>query len=497
VRTLNRDELFSCLSAGMRADVERAGHALARAHAVSVATHIDADGISAAAIASTALSRAGKSSDVSFHKKLDEQVLASLRKKRADIVWFTDFGSGSLSKIEGIESVVTDHHVPEEGTKAFGKKGQTSLGDFSSIVHLNPQVHGISGANELSGAGCTFLAALALDEKNSDLAHLAVLGAVGDLQDQKSKRLEGLNRMILDVARSNGSVEATEDIRYFGRETRPLHKMLEFSSDPFLPRITGNEEGALGFLLELGIELKEGEAWRTWSNLTPTEKNRIISELRDYLIGMRRRQEVVDRLVGEVYVFPKERKGTPLRDSKEFATLLNACGRHGRAEVGLRICMGERGEVLSEGEALLRDHRSALSKALAWAKGSGIIRLKNIQFFDAGDEIEDTIVGTVAGMLLGSEGADRTAPMVAFAESTEYSDEPKLKTSGRGTQELVSKGMDLSEAMKKAAELVGGIGGGHNIAAGATIPAGRRDEFLDKLDEVVGIQITRKAQRRE
>ena len=493
---MNRDELLNHLPAGMHADIERAAHALARAHTVAIATHIDADGISAAAIASTALKRAGKNSEVSFHKKLDEQVLNSLKAKKTDIVWFTDFGSGSLSKIEGIESVVTDHHVPEEGTKAFGKKGQTSLGDFSSIVHLNPQVHGISGANELSGAGCTFLAVLALDEKNSDLAHLAVLGAVGDLQDQKTRRLEGPNRLVLDVAQANGSVEAVQDIRYFGRETRPLHKMLEYSSDPYLPRITGNEEGALGFLLELGIELKEGETWRTWSNLTASEKNSIISELKDYLTSMRRRQEVVDRLVGEVYVFPKERKGTPLRDSKEFATLLNACGRHGRAEVGLRICMGERGEVLSEGDALLRNHRSALSKALAWAKGSGIIRLKNIQFFDAGDEIEDTIVGTVAGMLLGSEGADRTAPMVAFAESTEYSDEPKLKASGRGTQELVSKGMDLSEAMKRAAELVGGIGGGHNIAAGATIPASRRDEFLGKLDEVVGSQITKRAQRR-
>jgi single-stranded-DNA-specific exonuclease len=492
---MNRDEILDRLPRGMRVDAERAGRALAHASTVSIATHIDADGISAAAIANLALERAGIRSDVSFHKKLDEQVLETLKEKKADLVWFTDFGSGSLSKIEGIECVVTDHHVPEEGTKAFDKKGQTSLGDFSSIVHLNPQLHGVSGANELSGAGCTFLAAVALDEKNLDLAHLGILGAVGDLQDQKSKRLEGLNRVVLEAAQSNGSIEAIEDIRYFGRETRPLHKMLEFSSDPYLPRITGNEEGALGFLLELGIELKEGNAWRTWSDLAANEKKRIISELKEYLLASRRRQEVADRLVGEVYVLLKERKGTPLRDSKEFATLLNACGRHGKAEVGLKICAGDRGEALLEGEALLRDHRSALSKALAWAKGSGIIRLRNIQFFDAGDEIEDTIVGTVAGMLLGSEGADRSAPMVAFAESTEYSDEPKLKASGRGTQELVSKGMDLSAAMRRAAELVGGVGGGHNIAAGATIPAGRRDEFLGKLDEVVGNQITKKGQR--
>ena len=480
---------------GMKADAERAARALKEASSVAIATHIDADGISASAIAGLALKRAGISFTVSFHKKLDEQVLNSLRDGGQDLIWFTDLGSGSVSKIEGLRAVVTDHHVPEEGIKAFGAKGQTALSDFSTVLHVNPHIYGISGANEFSGAGSTFIAALAMDERNIDLAYLGVIGAVGDLQDQRTRRLEGINRALLEASEKSGTVETVQDIRYFGRETRPIHKLLEFSSDPFLPRITGNEEGALGFLLELGIELKDGNSWRTWSTLSPTEKTRIVSELREYLTALKRRPEVIDRLVGEVYVLKKEPKGTPVRDSKEFATLLNACGRHGRADIGLRICEGDRNAALNEGIVLLRDHRSALSKALAWAKGSGIIRLKNIQFFDAGDEIEETIVGTVAGMLLGSEGADRTAPMVAFAESTEYSDVPRLKASARGTQELVSKGVDLSVAIKSAAERVGGVGGGHNIAAGATIPAHRRDEFLELLDEVVGNQMFRRARQ--
>jgi RecJ-like exonuclease len=251
----------------------------------------------------------------------------------------------------------------------------------------------------------------------------------------------------------------------------------------------------LGFLLELGIELKEGDAWRSWSDLTKTEKDSILAALRDHLSSMKRRPEVIERLVGEVYAFQKEKKGSPLRDAKEFATLLNACGRHGKAEVGLAICSGDRGSALEEGMVLLRDHRSAIAKALTWAKGSGVIRMKNVQFFDAGDEIEDTIVGTVAGMLLGTEGADRTAPMVAFAESTEYSDSPKMKASARGTQDLVSRGMDLCAAMRTAAERVGGAGGGHNIAAGATIPADKRDEFLAALDSLVGSQLNARGQR--
>jgi len=479
----------------MWSSARKAAEELKRCGFVQVASHIDADGVAAASIANGALARAGVRTEIEFFKKLDQAAIDSLREGRSDALWFTDLGSGSLSKIEGAKAIISDHHVPEPGSGTARRGGQAVLTDFSSVVHVNPHLHGLSGANELSGAGSTFLVAAAMDPMNVDLAHLAVLGAVGDLQDQKSRRLEGLNRAVLRVAQDKGLVEAVHDIRYFGRETRPVHKMLEFSSDPFLPRITGNEEGALGFLLELGIELKEGDSWRTWADLTETERGSIVTALQDYLLSMRRRQDTIDRLSGEVYVFLKEPRKTPVRDAKEFATLLNACGRHGRADLGMQICSGDRGDALAEGMVLLRDHRSALSKALTWAKGSGIIRMKNIQFFDAEDEIEDTIVGTVAGMLLGSDGADRSAPMVAFAESTEYADTPKMKASARGTQELVARGMDLSVAMRASAEKVGGVGGGHNIAAGATIPSDKRDEFLTLLDDIVGSQLTSRARR--
>ena len=494
---MTSEELLKAIPSELRESARKAARLLKGSSSVAVASHIDADGISAAAIAESALKREGVRVDTEFFKKLDEEAIKTIMSKEADVAWFTDLGSGSLSKIEGIKAVVSDHHVPDTDYRSNAVKGQSLLSDFSTIMHVNPQRHGISGASELSGAGATFLVALAMDDANVDKIHLAVLGAVGDLQDQKQRRLEGLNQALVAEAARAGFIEPLQDIRYFGRETRPIHKLLEFSSDPFIPRISGSEEGALAFLLELGIELKDGEAWRTWAGLEPDEKEKILEALRDHLQSYKRRPEVIDRLVGEVYVLKKEPRGTPVRDAKEFATLLNACGRHGQAYIGLRICEGDRGDYLTQGMALLRDHRSAISKALTWARGSGVIRLKNIQFFDAGDEIEDTIVGTVAGMLLGSEGADRTAPMIAFAESTEYSESPKVKASSRGTQDLVSRGLDLSIAIRAAAEKVGGIGGGHNIAAGATIPSARRDEFLSFLDEVVGAQLVRRGPRRE
>ena len=39
--------------------------------------------------------------------------------------------------------------------------------------------------------------------------------------------------------------------------------------------------------------------------------------------------------------------------------------------------------------------------------------------------------------------------------------------------------------MSEAAAAVGGMGGGHNVAAGATIPVGKKEVFLDKIEELI------------
>jgi RecJ-like exonuclease len=43
--------------------------------------------------------------------------------------------------------------------------------------------------------------------------------------------------------------------------------------------------------------------------------------------------------------------------------------------------------------------------------------------------------------------------------------------------------------MGEAARAVGGDGGGHDIAAGATIPAGTEPEFVERADRLVGDQL--------
>jgi len=161
----------------------------------------------------------------------------------------------------------------------------------------------------------------------------------------------------------------------------------------------------------------------------------------------------------------------------------NAAGRDGHWGVGLAVCLGDRGRALEEARLLLSEHRQNLVNGLKLVKEEGIVPLDHIQYFDAGDRILETIVGIVAGMSF--QTADRRKPILAFAAA----EDGRLKVSARGTQELVRSGLNLAEAISRAAESVGGVGGGHNVAAGATIPPEARDEFLELIDDIVGDQI--------
>ncbi len=106
---------------------------------------------------------------------------------------------------------------------------------------MNPHLAGLNGATDISGAGVAFLLAMKLGH-NEDLSSLAIVGAVGDLQDMRTNALVGVNRGILELGVAHGFLSYEKDLKLFGRQTRPLYKLLQYSSDPYIPGLSGNEE---------------------------------------------------------------------------------------------------------------------------------------------------------------------------------------------------------------------------------------------------------------
>ena len=103
--------------------------ALLESDRVLLASHIDADGLTSAAVAATALRRAGLPFETMFEKQLDEDSIAGIAAREYDTVLFTDFGSGQLDIIADHEAdgaftpIIADHHQPA---------------DADTECHLNP-----------------------------------------------------------------------------------------------------------------------------------------------------------------------------------------------------------------------------------------------------------------------------------------------------------------------------------------------------------------------
>ena len=413
------------------------------------------------------LKREGVEHSVNFVKQLDENVIEKLRNENPELVWFTDLGSGMIDRLNGLNVVITDHHKIQDIQKTNN--------------HLNPHLFGKNGAVDVSGSGLTYLVAKGMNSKNIDLSALAVVGAVGDMQDSEYGKLIGTNRTILQDGGNSGVLDYNIDIRFFGRETRPVFKLLQYANDPVIPGLTGREENCIKFLQDLGINMKDEERWRKWINLSKDEKRKIVSEIVFTLLSKGFGHKNAKRIIGEVYILPKEMQGTELHDAKEFATLLNSCGRYNKTEIGYHVCLGDRGEYLQRARTLLQGHRRTLVDALQFVNNLGITKRKYIQYFHAGDNINEKIVGIVAGMLIPY--ADKM-PLIAFANS-----EDGVKVSARTDRSLIEKGLDLSVVMNLSAKKVGGIGGGHNVAAGATIPKNTEEEFLNEVEKIIAEQL--------
>jgi RecJ-like exonuclease len=468
---------------------------------VQIISHIDADGLTAASIASIALNREEIKHKIKFVKQLDDNVIKELNKSKDDssgtnmLFWLTDLGSGMCKQINHLNPIITDHHAPSILDYDVPIQARTDLLKFGDILehqkddfHLNPHLYNLDGTYDVSGAGTVYLVSSAINPKNRDLAYLAIIGAVGDLQDSRYHQLTGTNRKILNDAEASGKIKTKIDICTFGRESRPLQNLLMYSTDPYFPGLTMNEANCFKFYKRLDIPLKENGKQRHWVDLSFNERKTILSELMELLLSKGIGHKDAKRLLGEVYSLPTEQKGTPLHDAKEFATLLNSCGKYNRPETGYNICLGDRKEHLNQGYHLLKGHKSILMEGMQYVKDIGIQDFGIIQYFDAEDKIPDNIVGTITSMILANNDAipDRTLFGFVITEEGE-----NLKVSARATRVLVSQGLDLSEVMRESSRKLGegSVGGGHDIAAGATIPRSKKKEFLKIAEGLIRTQL--------
>jgi len=446
---------------------------------IHVFSHLDADGVAAAAIIGKALFRLDARFRLRVTQWIDEKIIGEIVADKPQLVVLTDFGSGYLDlldeKVPDFKVLILDHHQI------------TGDVDNENFVHVNPHLHGIDGATDVSGSGVAYFVAKAVNAENVDLAPIALVGALGDMQDKNEQRkLGGLNEIIVEDAVGANLVTVEKDLTFFGRETRPIHRALAAANSPFIPGLSGEEDKSLAFLASLDIKPKEEEKWRALRDLTEDEKKRLSSALADYLISKGLHAEVAN-LIGNVYVLVNEEAWTPLRDAREFALVLNSTGRMDRPSLGIAICMGDRGAALEEANKVLEDYRKSISTYLGWVaeKPERMREFENIYVVYGENFINEKIIGTISSILsMGLTNPEK--PLIAYANVEK---EGAAKFSARTTDMALSKGVNLGDVMRVASEKYGGKGGGHNVAAGAQVPIDQVENFINTVNDLVGKQL--------
>lgn len=441
-----------------------------------IMTHQDADGLISASIISMTLLRLGAKCVIRTISDMAPAVIEQMKSEAYDFYIISDLGSGlggMLNEALGDKWIIIDHHQlsEEDLTEPCGKQ------------ILNAFKYGIDGGSEISSGGLAYIIATQIEKRNWDLSSIAVVSAISDRQDQGDKRaFVGINSEIMKTAESHGLISVNLDLMLSGRETKPLHKALASTSSPYIHGITWNTENAYSVIKNSGVRMMEGGRWRVLAEIQQEEKSIILDAIVKFVATSSKYEtaNLMENLVGHTYTVVEEDLRSQLRDAREFATLLNACASAGRAGIGVGICMGDRNISLNEGEQIADTYRAILAKSISniLAEKWRTIDDGRTIFVNAENAIADEMLTSASYLLSGSPTCDR---MIFVWTNTR---DGMHKFSCRKCMSCKS-GLNLGLIVRRCAESVGGIGGGHAEAAGCKIPSGRLEEFVSKVKRII------------
>ncbi len=415
---------------------------------IYLVSHFDTDGITSAAIMVQTLKKLDKQFTVKIVKTLEEEFIKKLPKDK--LILFLDLASGSLNHIEntGLEDVfIIDHH---EIIQAVPEK----------INIVNSE---LNGKEKISASGLTYLFCKEIDQENKEFAKLAILGMIGDRLEEEVDKLN--NEIVND-----GEIIKKRGLLIYP-STRPLNRVLEFCSNPYIPGVTGEMKGVLELLREVNLAPEKGN-YPNLIDLKETEMRKLITA-----IMLRNPLAKDQNLVGDIFLIKLFNK---LEDAREVSATINACSKFGKPEIAIQFCM-EIASAKKRAEAVHRKRKQELISSLKKIPEIETIKGQGFIILNAENKIKDTIIGTVISILSHSKIYNPGTIIIALAYY-----ENKIKISSRCVGEAPR---NLREILNAVITQTGGEVGGHKNAAGATISQEKEQEFIDLFKKQMEPQI--------
>lgn len=409
---------------------------------IQVISHFDTDGVTSAAILTKTLERLEKQFSIKILKSLNQEEIDKFPEDK--IILILDLGSGSIPELAETNKqiFILDHH--EISTTAIP----------SNIQIFNPH---IINAENFCSAELSYLFSKAISEENTDLAHLAIIGMIGDTMEKSLNPTR--NQIIKD-----SNVILKKGLLIYP-STRPLDKALEFSSRPFIPGVTGNLAGTYELLQESGIE-KIGKKYKALIDLTEREMKSLTTA-----VMLRLTTKDAHEFIGNLYLVKLFNK---IEDAREISAMINACSRMDESQIALLFCLGN-SMARKRAERVYIKYKQQIISGLKYIEQNNKLMGREYVIINARDSIKDTIIGTLASILSFSSTYKEGTVIVAMAYN-----EDKIKVSARMAGRNHESPRNLKELMDSITHTLGqGDSGGHKYAAGCTINIEKEKEFID------------------
>jgi len=244
-----------------------------------------------------------------------------------------------------------------------------------------------------------------------------------------------------------------------------LADALYYAVDPFYTGLSGDKKVISALLERLHLDKN-----KKFEKMNANQQKQLNSVLLFRLIKQGCQKNILDTVIRDRY------QSDMLHGELErFSDLLDSCGKGGNRGLGLQICLGDT-TAFNEALQLEKKYKQKILDELLQLENGGIHEKKSFRYFRSNDSSLGGVIGGIAtNFILDSE-----KPLLSLVRNDD-----ELHVSCRGNQYLVSNGLDLGFAMNEVATKLDGNGGGHKIAAGATIESDKEEEFLDMVDKVL------------
>ncbi len=430
-----------------------------------VISHNDADGISCLHIIQNLLFKLNSEQDyfiynrsVSWAEYL-KGILSKVQTEKTSKIAliFTDIGSNLEELIPIISNrsehfFILDHHELDHDINQFKIP--------ENLHFVNPTIRGFDGLDHVAGATLAYMFAKRIKPAVSNQGWLTIIGIAGDTL-RSTDKLESLNKEIYQELLDEKLFEDKQGLVIYGNMHESVKEALKFSILPFLKGISGESDQTIkNFLKQFQINPS-----KKFIDLDQNEIENL-------------QQKLPLNCVGHYAMLP-DKQGL-LQHAFEHALLLNIlCFKN----INVAISMIQRKSVSHYAKGIYYEYISDLVKNLKTLINLPRQETTKAIFIEA-KNIPPSNWSDTASFCTVNALLDPNKILILGGEEKKNQ---MIKLSIRCSRDFVenNKGIGVNKIIAKIKEDLGGMGGGHKLAAGLRLSIPSFNRLKTSIDDYI------------